>query len=44
MTSILKGVLKGDVFFGDLAIKLRPSADGSERLRRWRRGGNRYLV
>jgi hypothetical protein len=43
MASILKGVLKGDVFFGDLAIKVRPSDDGSGRLQRWRRG-NRYLV
>lgn len=44
MTGVLKCVLKGNVLFGDLAIKVRPSADGSERLRRWRRSRNRYLV
>jgi hypothetical protein len=44
MTSILKGVLKCDVFFGDLAIEVRLNADSSRRLWGWRSCGCRYLV
>lgn len=44
MTSVLNGVLKGDIFLGDLTIRVGPSADDSGRLLGQRRGGNRYLI